>query len=98
MGLLEAPTISSVDFTDNKIEDETALEEVFEKMPNLAVLYLVNNDIGKKTRHYRKTYIHKIKKLKYLDDRPIFEDEYRYVDAFFRGGLEEEREERKRYK
>lgn len=42
--------------------------------------------------------IHKLPTLKYLDDRPVFEDERRYVAAFFRGGIEEERNERKLYK
>lgn len=35
--------------------------------------------------------------LKYIDDKPIFEDEKRYADAWARGGLEEERKERKLY-
>lgn len=56
------------------------------------------NGFTKKVKNYRKTIIHKIPSLKYLDDRPIFEDERRYVAAFFRGGIEAEREERKLYK
>lgn len=42
--------------------------------------------------------IHRIPTLKYLDDKPVFEEERRYVEAFFRGGLEAEREERRKYK
>lgn len=42
--------------------------------------------------------IHKIPTLKYLDDKPVFPEERRYVDAFFRGGIEEEKAERKLYK
>lgn len=67
-------------------------------MPNLGVLYLNGNGFTKKVKNYRKTLIHKIPSLKYLDDRPVFEDERRYVEAFFRGGIEAEREERKLYK
>jgi dynein assembly factor 1 len=36
--------------------------------------------------------------LTYLDDRPIFDDERRYVHAYWRGGVEEERKERELYK
>ncbi len=52
----------------------------------------------KKIKNYRKTLIFKIKNLRYLDDRPVFPEERRFVEAFFRGGIEEEREERKKYK
>lgn len=32
--------------------------------------------------------------MKYLDDKPVFEEERRFATAFFRGGIEEERRER----
>jgi len=32
-----------LDIQDNSIEDENILSEIFEKMPNLAVLYTQNN-------------------------------------------------------
>ena len=74
-------------------------------MPKLAVLYLHGNEVCKKIEHYRKTIIHRLPNLKYLDDRPVFEDERRYCEvininkkAFARGGIEEEREERQKYK
>jgi len=40
----------------------------------------------------------KLKNLKYLDDRPVFEEERRFCEAFARGGLDEERKERAVYK
>jgi len=33
-----------------------------------------------------------------LDDRPVFDDERRFCEAWKRGGIEAEREERKLYK
>jgi dynein assembly factor 1 len=50
-------------------------------------VYLQNNGFNKKVSHYRKTLITKIPTLKYIDDKPIFEDEKRYADAWARGGL-----------
>lgn len=50
-------------------------------MPKLAVLYLHGNEVTKKIQHYRKTLIHRIPTLKYLDDRPVFEDERRYCEV-----------------
>lgn len=67
-------------------------------MPNLAVLYLHQNEVCKKIQNYRKTVICALPKLKYLDDRPVFDDERRFCEAWAKGGLEAEREERKKYK
>lgn len=64
------------------------------KMPNMAVVYLQNNEFTKKISHYRKTIITKIPNIKYIDDKPVFEDEKRFAEAWARGGLEEERKER----
>jgi dynein assembly factor 1 len=63
-------------------------------MPKLAVLYLNGNDVTKKIKNYRKVLIARIPTLKYLDDRPVFDDDRRYAEAFARGGIEEERKER----
>lgn len=56
-------------------------------MQNLAVVYLQNNQFNKKIAHYRKYLISKMANLKYIDDKPIFEDERRYAEAWARGGL-----------
>ncbi len=39
-----------------------------------------------------------MQELTYLDDKPVFEDERRFSEAFYRGGIEEERRERTKYK
>jgi dynein assembly factor 1 len=97
-GLLERPTISCLDLQDNYISDPAILEEVLYKLPNLSVLYLQNNPVTKRVDNYRKTLISKIPTLKYLDDRPVFEEDRRRAEAFARGGMEEERKEIKRIK
>lgn len=43
-------------------------------MNSLAVVYLQNNQFNKKIAHYRKTLISKMPSLKYIDDKPIFDD------------------------
>lgn len=98
VGLLERPSLTCVDLSNNYIDDPQVLEEVFMKMPNIAVLYLQSNPVIKKIKNYRKRFIASLPSLKYLDDRPVFKDDRRYAEAFARGGLEAEREERKKYK
>lgn len=63
-------------------------------MENLKVIYLKGNGIIKTIQHYRKTLINKLKSLTYLDDRPVDEADRLGSEAFFRGGLEEERKVR----
>lgn len=72
--------------------------EILKEMTNLKVLYLQNNPICKNINHYRKTLIFHLQNLKYLDDKPVFEEERRFACAFFRGGIEEERREWDLYK
>jgi dynein assembly factor 1 len=79
VGLLECPSISALDLSDNHIECEQILPEILMKMPELAVVYLQNNQFNKKIAHYRKTMVSSMPNLKYIDDKPIFEDERRYA-------------------
>jgi len=94
VGLLECPSIACLDIQSNSISDVEVLDEVLIKMPKLKVLYMQGNEITKKIPSYRKTVIAKIPTLMYLDDRPVFEEDRRHAEAFARGGIEAEREER----
>ena len=96
LGLLECPSLTVVDLSDNFIEEDTIIEELWEKMPKIAVIYFQGNPAIKKIKNYRKTIITKIPTLKYLDDRPVFEDDRVAAEAFSRGGFEEERQARDR--
>ena len=95
-GLLECPSLTTLDLQNNKIDDPEILEEILVNLPKLAVLYLQGNSCTGKIKNYRKTVISRIPTLKYLDDRPVFDDDRRNAEAFARGGVEEERAERER--
>lgn len=90
--------IGTLDLQDNSIWDPDVLPEVFMRMPELRVLYLKGNPCSKKIPNYRKSVTVYCRDLRYLDDRPVFPEDRRAAEAFNRGGLEEERAERRRIK
>jgi dynein assembly factor 1 len=82
LGLLQCPSLTVVDLSDNFIEDEAVLDELWVKMPKIAVIYFQNNGAIKKIKNYRKTLISRIPTLKYLDDRPVFDEDRVAAEAF----------------
>jgi dynein assembly factor 1 len=92
---LKDTTIATLDLSDNHISDPEVLPEVFAKMKMLRVLYLKGNPVVRAIPNYRKTVIASLPELKYLDDRPVFEEDRRYAEAFVANGLEGEREMRR---
>eukprot|EP00357_Protocruzia_adherens_P006339 CAMPEP_0114996624 /NCGR_PEP_ID=MMETSP0216-20121206/14429_1 /TAXON_ID=223996 /ORGANISM="Protocruzia adherens, Strain Boccale" /LENGTH=483 /DNA_ID=CAMNT_0002360879 /DNA_START=135 /DNA_END=1586 /DNA_ORIENTATION=+ len=96
--LVKCAGVTTLDISDNKIDDVEILNEVLKKMPKLRVLYLSGNPVCKKIQNYRKKLIAELPQLNYLDDRPVFDDERRFAEAFSKGGLEAERKERKLHK
>jgi dynein assembly factor 1 len=96
-GLRECPALSVLDLSNNNLDgDGAALIELLQALPEISVLYLVGNPIVNQIRSYRKTLISKLPKLAYLDDRPIFDSERLCAAAWAEGGIEAEREERRR--
>lgn len=91
-------SVCCLDLQNNKIDDIDFLPEILMRMPQLKVLYLKGNPFVKKLPNYRKTLIAHLPNVSYLDDRPVFKEEHRAAIAFNRGGLEEERAERRRIK
>lgn len=83
-GLLECPSIMCLDIQKNKIDDPAVLD-VLAKMPNLRVLYTQGNPFVKKVRFYRKSVIYRFPNLKYLDDRPVFDDDRARAVAWCKG-------------
>ena len=93
-GLLACPSLETIDLTDNKLKEGEIVDEVLVKMPHLLSLYAHQNPFCSLIKPYRKTVLGKIRTLRYLDDRPVFPDERRTVDAWHGGGVEAEKTER----
>lgn len=89
-------TVCSLDIQDNKIWDPDVVPEVLARMADLRVVYLKGNPCCKKVPNYRKSLTVYCTTLKYLDDRPVFPEDRRSAEAFNRGGLEEEKAEKRR--
>lgn len=78
------PCLSCLDLKDNELEDPAVID-VFESMPALRVLYLQGNPVVKTIRHYRKTVLSRLPGLRFLDDRPVFDEERERVTAWAEG-------------
>ena len=97
-GLLELPELAVLDIQENRVDDEWFLTEILAKMPKLGVLYNQGNPWIKKMKSYKKETTTLIKTLKYLDDWPVFEEDWRFAEAYCNGGIDAEREERTKVK
>jgi dynein assembly factor 1 len=94
--LLVLNKLSSLDLGGNRIEDGSALIDLLAQLPELKSLHLTGNPCVRSIKNYRKTVISRLPKLLYLDEKPVFADERRLVTAWASGGLEAEREEKKK--
>lgn len=63
-------------------------------LPHASVLYLHGNTLLRGLKRYRQEMIAGLPSLTYLDERPVFAEERRVVEAWARGGEAEESSER----
>jgi hypothetical protein len=79
----EIPELHALDVQSCKIDDDAdAVLDVLKRCKELKVLYLKGNDCVKRIKNYRKMVISTCPNLRYLDDRPVFDDERRRCDKW----------------
>lgn len=79
--VLKLPLLQTLDLQHNKLNDPDIVSLV-SAIPDLRVLYLLGNPVVKDIKHYRKVIVSKCQQLKYLDDRPVFDDERRRCNVW----------------
>ncbi len=79
--------LQTLDLQSNQIMDP-GIVDVLATLPDLRVLYLQGNPVVKNIPHYRKVIVSRCKSLRYLDDRPIFEEERRRCNVWALGMVE----------
>ncbi|EAN80342.1 Leucine-rich repeat-containing protein ODA7 [Trypanosoma equiperdum] len=90
-------TLTSVDLSFNKIEigeGDMGPVEFFGQLPNVSVIYFHGNPGSHGMKGYRRSMILHLPQLKYLDERPVFTEERRVVEAWGSGGEAAEGRER----
>eukprot|EP01060_Flectonema_neradi_P022057 TRINITY_DN3025_c0_g1_i1.p1 TRINITY_DN3025_c0_g1~~TRINITY_DN3025_c0_g1_i1.p1 ORF type:complete len:453 (+),score=111.49 TRINITY_DN3025_c0_g1_i1:78-1436(+) len=100
-GILACKTVSCLDISHNGLsvdkeagEDPDDVIKLLQQLPVLACLYIQNNELPNQTRYFRRKMIGTIKTLTYMDERPVFPEDRRTIDAWMIGGFEAEDAER----
>jgi dynein assembly factor 1 len=86
-------SLAHLDVGDNELpgDGDNSVLGALGEVPRLRNLVLKGNPVCRDTKHYRKTALTALPRLRYLDDRPVFTAERAAVDAWAAGGAEAER-------
>ena len=95
-GLMECPSIHTLDVTANYLEDPEILPEVLGKMADLSVFECKENNFSSKIVNFRRRMIASIPNLCHLNGMPVFENERRTTIAWLNGNKEGEAAERQK--
>ncbi|XP_031622718.1 dynein assembly factor 1, axonemal homolog [Contarinia nasturtii] len=95
--LIQCKNLSVLDISHNRIED-VLIVKILSQIPELRVLTLTGNPVINEIPSYRKTLTVECKNLTYLDSRPVFEKDRACAEAWKRGGYEEEKQEKLKWK
>lgn len=93
--IVEAPSITILNLTQNVIESEE-IAEVLKGLTQLRVLRMDGNQVTRNMPNYRRRLILMFPELRFLDSEPVEPDDRRIAEAWGRGGLEEEKRERQK--
>ena len=96
-GLNQAPSIVSLDLSNNQIEDADYIIETLKDRPKLRCLYLRGNRCIRLIPNYRKQMIASVISLRYLDDRPVSDVERLGAEAWKTHGKDAEMEVRRKH-
>jgi len=85
--------LAHLDVGDNELaaDDDNGVLRALAEAPFLRNVVLKGNPLCRDTKHYRKTALTALPRLRYLDDRPVFSAERAAVTAWAAGGAEAER-------
>ena len=98
-GLADAKKLILLDIQNNELNDNAeGILSLFEKFEKLKVLYFKGNEAIRLINNYRRTLIVRLKRLTYLDDRPVREEDRIGAQAYLEGGYEAEKKAREKYR
>jgi hypothetical protein len=73
--------LSTLDLSENEIDSSEDVFDEIVKNKNVACLYLKSTPLSRGFKNYRKRLVAALRKLKFLDDRPVLEQDHRLSEG-----------------